>query len=279
MPDMLIDDKAAYCLPFILEQLEQHKVSTLAGKLSQPPHSLPTTVLSIDDFYLPHQAQRELAKNHVDNPLVQHRGQPSTHDLPLALTLLSNLRAGMETRLPRYDKSALNGLGDRIPEDQWPIVNKSGQPKIKIVILEGWCIGFRQLPPAELEAKWKEAVSHRKQGEYEGRLGWNELFNISFVNDALREYDELTDQLDAIIHIDAADPMFAYQWRLQQERALRELRGSGMTDNQVHQFVNGYYPAYELYTDGLHAGALRESGKQLRLIINRDRRVQGVVRI
>lgn len=185
----------------------------------------------------------------------------------------------METRLPRYDKSAFNGQGDRVPEEQWPIVNGSGQPKINIVILEGWCIGFRQLPPAELEEKWKEANLHKDQADYEGRLGWNELSNISFVNDALGEYDELTDQLNALVHIDAADPIFAYQWRLQQEKALRESRGSGMTDDQVLEFVNGYYPAYELYTDGLRAGALKESGRQLRLIIDRDRRVQEFVKI
>ncbi|KAL9131539.1 MAG: hypothetical protein Q9217_000553 [Psora testacea] len=247
--------------------------------LSQPPHSLPTAVLSIDDLYLTHQAQSDFAKAHQSNPLIQHRGQPSTHDLPLALSLLSDLRKGLQTRLPRYDKSAFNGRGDRVPKEQWAIVNEPGQSKIAIVILEGWCVGFRCLPPAEVEAKWIEAVFHNDQGQYEGHLGLNKLLNISFVNNALREYDVITDQLDALIHIDAADILYVYQWRLQQEKALRESRGLGMTDNQVIDFVNGYYPAYELYTDGLRAGNLKGSDKQLRLVIDKERRVLEVIRV
>ena len=240
---------------------------------------LPTIVLSIDDFYLDHQAQNSLARSHPSNPLIEHRGQPSTHDLPLALSIFSALREGLQTRLPSYNKGAFNGQGDRVPEEQWAVVNSPGQPKTKIVILEGWCVGFRSLPPADLEAKWKEAVSCKEKGQYEGRLGWNELINVSFVNDSLRCYDGLTDQLDTLIHIDAAKPMFVYEWRLQQEKALRMTRGSGMTDELVIDFVNGYYPAYELYTDNLRAGAMKTRDKQLRLVIDRDRRVQEVVRI
>ena len=220
-----------------------------------------------------------MAKAYPSNPLIQHRGQPSTHDLPLALSLLSDIRNGVQTKLPSYDKSAFNGEGDRVPEEQWTVVNEPGQAKIKVVILEGWCVGFRWLPPAELEAKWNEAVIHKEQGQYEGRLGCNGLANVSFVNHALRDYDMLTDQLDALIHIDASDPLFVYRWRLQQEKALKDSRGSGMEDGQVINFVNGYYPAYELYIDGLRAGATKGSHKQLRIIIDRDRKVQDVVQI
>lgn len=237
-------------------------------------------MLSIDDIYLPHNLQSRLAAGHPNNPLVQHRGQPSTHDLPLALSLISDLRDGKETKIPSYDKSAYNGQGDRIPEDQWEVANQKGQPITKIVILEGWCVGFRAASSAELERRWASAVKQREQGVYHGRLGYNKRIDVEFVNEALKGYDDLTDQLDALIHLDAADPLFVYQWRRQQENALRESKGSGMTDEQVTNFVDGYYPAYELFTDRLRAGALKGArGRQLRLVIGEDREVKDVVRL
>ena len=38
---------------------------------------------------------------------------------------------------------------------------------------------------------------------------------------------------------DAEDTKFVYDWRLQQEAALRASKGAGMTDEQVINFVNG----------------------------------------
>lgn len=89
--------------------------------------------------------------------------------------------------------------------------------------------------------------------------------------------------------------MFVFEWRSQSERQLRETKGSGMTDEQVFNFVNGCmlspslvlavtdrvdYPAYELFTNKLRAGAFDEGkGRQLRLVIGRDRRVREVVKM
>jgi len=84
-----------------------------------------------------------------------------------------------------------------------------------------------------------------------------ELEHVSFVNDALRQYDALTEYVNghnlsmvdsanffdsyfgALVHIDAVDTLFVYEWRLEQERALRKARGTGMKDKQVIEFVNG----------------------------------------
>ena len=256
------------------------QVSILAEKLSQPPHCLPTKVLSIDDLYLTHDAQVELAAAYPANPLIQHRGQPSTHDLPLALALFSDLREGKETSIPSYDKSAHSGQGDRVPEEEWVVVNQEGNFKPWIVIFEGWCVGFRPLSKQELRRKWQDAVEQQETGGYQGRLGSNRFEDVEFINGALSEYNPLTDQLDAMVHLDAQDPQYVYDWRLQQEAHLREMKGSGMTEEQVIHFVNGYYPAYELFTDTLRAGTFgEEKGRQLRLVIGKDRRVIEVVRI
>ncbi|KAI6942068.1 putative uridine/cytidine kinase, partial [Hortaea werneckii] len=255
-------------------------VTTLSKTLSSSPHNLPTVVLSIDDLYLPHDDQEVLGKAHPTNPLVQHRGQPSTHDVKLGAELFQSLLdKKTNIKVPSYDKSAFAGAGDRRPESQWDTVNIEGQPPIEVVIFEGWCVGFRALSDSEVEQKWKAATADLESNgdSYKGQLGKLELEDVIFINNKLREYDALTNQFGAFMQIDAEDTQYVYNWRLQQEAALRASKGTGMTDEQVVNFVNGYYPAYELYTDMLRQGIFsQEKGKQLRLVVGEDRRVREV---
>ncbi len=174
-------------------------------------------MLSIDDFYLPHSAQRALAAAHPHNRLIQHRGEPGTHDVPLARAVFNALHAGQRTRIPRYDKAAHGGQGDRADAATWEEVNtysdnvgtsngsgneegggngsssssrssSSSNGPIRLVIFEGWCVGFRALPDAEVRARWQCAQAERKT---ESRLWRHALDELLFVNAALREYDVL----------------------------------------------------------------------------------------
>lgn len=139
-------------------------------------------------------------------------------------------------------------------------------------------MGFRALPEEQLQQKWEKARSQRETAEYQGRLGLNKFEDVKFVNEALRGYDLITDQFDALIHLDAEDPRYVFRWRMQQELKLREAKGSGMTEEQVTHFVNGYYPAYELFTDSLRAGVFDHAkGRQLRLILSKDRSIKEVI--
>ncbi|KUJ10355.1 D-glycerate 3-kinase [Mollisia scopiformis] len=293
----IVDDKSPHCIPFILTLLSQHLinnpstpftiglngiqgagkttlVSTLSSLLSSPPHNLPTLVLSIDDLYLPHAAQTHLAASHPSNALIQHRGEPGTHDMDLAASVFSALKAGAETRIPCYDKSLHNGAGDRIPESEWRTVNKPSEPKIAVIIIEGWCVGFRSLPPSSIQ---------HLQAQPSKTLAKHKLENLLFVNEKLEEYEVINGALDAFIHIDAAETGWVYEWRQEQEDALRKERGMGMTREQVERFVDGYYPAYELYTEPLREGIFKGKeggeGRQLRLVVRRDRRVKEVIKV
>lgn len=150
-------------------------------------------VLSIDDFYLSHDEQSRLAASNPENHLIQHRGQPSTHDLNLATSVLASLRANEETNIPSYDKSAFNGQGDRVPQSQWVKVNESKERPVKLIILEGWCLGFRSLDDSRLKAYWEYAVQARIEGtSYHGRLGHNRFEDVRFLNEALKRYDVVT---------------------------------------------------------------------------------------
>ncbi|KAF7591073.1 hypothetical protein BBP40_001972 [Aspergillus hancockii] len=320
MPE-IIDDKSQYCIPFLLNRLKAHQtrfgnnpantppfilglngvqgagktvlVSTLQSTLRSPPYCLPVITLSLDDLYLTREGQVALAQSHPSNPLLQHRGQPATHDLPLAKEVFESLRAGQRTAIPQYDKSAFAGQGDRVDPSRWEVVNGEGQEKIKVIIFEGWSVGFRAWDDEVLREKWEAAVRRKEEGGYDGQLGYVAFEDVKTVNDALRGYDLITDQLDALIHIDAQDLHFVYDWRQEQERTLRAVKGTGMAEEQVTHFVNGYYPSYELFTETLRAGTFKPiphattasapssgwEGRQLRLVVDKNRKVQEVYNI
>ncbi|KLU82707.1 hypothetical protein MAPG_01776 [Magnaporthiopsis poae ATCC 64411] len=308
----IVDDKSPICIPFILdrlaawrkeqeEKLQQQEdgaggpkrpfiiglngvqgvgkttlVRALAETLQQR-EMLRTLVISIDDFYLTHSAQLALAEAHPDNSLVQYRGEPGTHDIDLLTTFFAAIRQGRPTKVPQYDKAAFNGLGDRVPESQWRTVNESPDSTIQVVLIEGWCVGFRALPEAEVEARWRAGRSRT--------LHMHKLEHLQLVNANLRRYDAaVTDLLDAFVHVDAEDLSCVYGWRLEQEAQLRSERGggssggagAGMSDEQVVRFVDAYFPAYELFSDGVRAGVLLPGrpGFQLRLVVDKDRRVK-----
>jgi D-glycerate 3-kinase len=177
--------------------------------------------------------------------------------------------------VPQYDKSAFSGLGDRVPESQWAPVNSvlsdPQQRRVQVVLVEGWCVGFRPLPAAEVEARWRSGSTRT--------LHSHKVEHLLFINEQLRAYDAaLTDRLDAFVHIDAADTAWVYGWRLQQEAGLRRETGSGMTDEQVVKFVDAYYPAYELFSDGVRRGIFPDRpGRQLQLVVGKDRSVQETI--
>ncbi|KAJ5617530.1 hypothetical protein N7537_002644 [Penicillium hordei] len=314
----IVDDKSQHCIPFLLDRLrvhiERHRsnpstppffiglngvqgagktvlVSALNDTLRSEPYSLSVVTLSLDDIYLDHANQVALAQAHPSNPLLQHRGQPSTHDLALGEEVFASLAAERPTAIPQYDKSAFEGQGDRIPKAEWKTVNEKGQDKVKVVIFEGWCVGFRAWDDQTLHAKWEAAVHQKESGEYDGRLGHVKFEDVKAVNDALKRYDVLTNKLDALVHIDAENPHFVYEWRQQQELTLRAAKGTGMTEEQVKHFVDGYYPSYELFTETLRDGAFKPTphnlsasssdwqGRQLCLVVDHNRRVQKVIRI
>lgn len=68
-----------------------------------------------------------------------------SHDLALGTQVLHELRTltqpSASAAVPRYDKSAFQGLGDRAPQEVWPRV----EGPLDLVLFEGWMLGFRPL--------------------------------------------------------------------------------------------------------------------------------------
>ncbi|TVY50392.1 D-glycerate 3-kinase-like protein, partial [Lachnellula cervina] len=163
------------------------------------------------------------------------------------------------------------GHGDRVPASTFRLVNTPSTPPIKVLILEGWLVGFRSLPP--------HLIAEKQAAPSSLTLGKHKLAHLEYVNERLKEYDVLTDEFDAFIHIDARDTQWVYGWREEQEAVLRAKGEGGMSREEVVRFVDGYFPAYELYVEGVRSGVLKGKGegRQLRLVVGRDRRVEEVV--
>lgn len=141
--------------------------------------------VSFDDFYKTGAEQDAVAAAHPSNPLLQVRGNAGTHDLPLGSSTLRELvhgpdEPGRGVPVPRYDKAARGGRGDRQPREAWPVA----ESRADVVLLEGWMAGFDPLPAAELAARPELA---------------DVAASLAEVNRALREYRAWHAALDAWI--------------------------------------------------------------------------------
>ncbi|KAK6607562.1 copper-transporting atpase [Botrytis cinerea] len=122
------------------------------------------------------------------------------------------------------------GQGDRVPEEDWKVFVPSVDNVLDIVIFEGWCMGFKSL----------EKMNSSKNGK--------------IINDNLRRYNTTfmnPANFDSLIHLDTEELANVYRWRVEQEHNLWKVKGTGMTDASVIQFVQDYMPAYELYLEEL----------------------------
>lgn len=181
--------------------------------------------ISIDDFYLTRTEHVGLAEQSPNNPYLQARGYPGTHDIELGERTLDRLaRLGRRESLaiPSYDKSANQGHGDRKREAEWPSV--SGP--LDIVLLEGWMLGF---PP---RANDEPPIDDPSLAEIDQRF---------------RMYDRWTQRLDAFVFLKPQKPEFVVQWRIEAEEKMKASGRAGLSREAIEAYVRSFLPAYELY--------------------------------
>lgn len=183
-------------------------------------------IASLDDFYVTNEEQCRIAAKYPDNRLLQYRGMPGTHDFNLLNDTLDALRKGEQVSIPRYDKTAYGGRGDRASKENWKHI---GGGETDVVLLEGWCLGFEPVPLDTLIDD-----------------------DLLLVNDALATFVSLYTRLDGMLVIEIANMDWVYDWRLQAERGTRALGKPGLSDEQVMDFVNRFMPAYKQYSQPLY---------------------------
>ena len=180
---------------------------------------LRAATLSLDDFYLSGAQRRQLAQQ--VHPLLSTRGPPGSHDLPLALHTISQLRDGHCCALPRFDKLA----DEPLPVRQWP---QSG-PRLQLLILEGWMLGVQAQEASALLAPVNPL---ERDEDADGR--WRHWCNQRLQDD----YPALWQQLDWWCLLQAPDWETVRGWRAEQEARLAINQGrSGMDAAALARFL------------------------------------------
>ena len=193
-------------------------MSRLLASMLQDCFNTSTTIVSLDDFYLPLEYRQRFAAD--IHPLLSVRGVPGTHDLALMEKVLADLSQGRSVEVPVFDK----GEDDR--NSQW----QEAEPAT-VILCEGWCWGAVPEPQERL----MHAVNDLERTQDPDGL-WRR-----YVNEQLSQYQWVF-RASAQVFFRAPSVEAIVRWRFQQEQELAN-RGGGskvMSEMEVRQFV-AYY--------------------------------------
>jgi len=210
--------------------------------------------ISLDDLYKTYADRQKLRDR---RPELIWRGPPSTHDIDLGIEVLQQLRDRPSTNpqpivIPRFDKSLHNGAGDRTA----PEISNGAD----IVLFEGWFVGMRPLPISAFRNFIPPILSESDRD-----------FALE-CNANLYDYLPLWDYLDSLIVLVPEDYQYSLQWRLESEHKLIASGKTGMSDQEITEFVEYFWKALhpELFMPhllGTH-GKYKSSDRLLGDLIN-----------
>jgi len=204
--------------------------------------------LSIDDLYLTYGERQQLKQ---EDPRLVWRGPPGTDDVQLGMTVLQQLRDGKgRVEIPRFDKSAWGGEGDRAAPE---VVEN-----IDIVLFEGWFVGVRPIDPIIFDSPPSPIIT---AGDRQFARDMNER---------LQEYLPLWEYIDRLLVLYPTDYRLCKEWRQQAEREAIAAGKSGMTDAIIDEFVQYFWRSLhpELFVKPLISN---QELVDLVVEINRDR--------
>lgn len=188
--------------------------------------------LSIDDLYKTYAERQTLQQ--FDSRF-RWRGPPGTHDVELGLTVLQQLRQGQVSQgqvsqaesppvaLPRFDKSAHGGAGDRA-QPEWVT-------RAEVILFEGWFVGVRPVDPQIFDTA-PPPITTDADRDFARE-----------VNARLQDYLPLWDLLDHLIVLYPTDYRLSQQWRGQAEQQMIESGQAGMSQAEISQFVEYFWQA------------------------------------
>jgi D-glycerate 3-kinase len=179
--------------------------------------------LSIDDLYKTYAERCQLRQQ---DARLKWRGPPGTHDIDLGVQTLDQIRhASPETvvYLPRFDKSLHGGEGDRTTPEAIQGVD--------ILLFEGWFLGVRPVPATQFNQA-PPPIQSEADREF-ARL----------INDRLQDYLPLWDRLDRLLVLYPEDYRISKTWRLQAEHQMKAQGKTGMSDEDIHAFVEYFWKA------------------------------------
>jgi D-glycerate 3-kinase len=177
--------------------------------------------LSLDDFYLTHEARQRLARE--VHPLLATRGPPGTHDVGMAAAAVDQLRSKGKVSLPRFDKAA----DTRAPRGTWETLASP----VDVILLEGWCVGALSQGEAALATPVNDL-----EREEDSKAVWRH-----YVNEQLDgPYKALFARLHDLVLLEAPSFEVVAGWRAEQEAKLRARGAGGMDEAELARFVAHY---------------------------------------
>lgn len=213
----IIDDQPSRPLVIAINGAQGTGKSTLTQFLKVILETLSekkAAAFSIDDFYLTRQQRKQLAAR--IHPLFMTRGVPGTHDLELMKSVLDNLKAGLNTQIPAFNKA----IDDRADNDSWQNITAP----VDFILFEGWCV----LSPAQQDEDLDEPVNKLEKQE-DPNSEWRRYANLKLTD----YHQQLFSLTDVSIMLQPPDFEHVYQWRALQEEKLRN-----STDNTNHQIMD-----------------------------------------
>jgi D-glycerate 3-kinase len=194
--------------------------TTLAAILTQilKHTGLQVCQLSLDDLYKTYADRQQLKQ--ID-PRLRWRGPPGTHDIDLGLEVLQQLKHQRPAQVPRFNKSAWGGMGDRTTPET---VNRAD-----IVLFEGWFVGVRPIDPALFNHAPAPIATESDRAFARD------------MNTRLADYLPLWNLLDRLIVLLPSDYRLSQQWRRQAEQRMIATGHPGMTRTELDEFVEYFW--------------------------------------
>ena len=180
-----------------------------------------TLTFSIDDLYKPYAARVQLRQQ---DPRFLWRGPPGTHDVELGIQVLDQCRQPHRQApilVPRFDKSAHNGAGDRTEPERI-------EPP-DIILFEGWFVGVRPVAESVFNEPLPPIVTAADR---------------QFARDCherLKAYLPLWERLDSLFVLDPVDYRLSKQWRQEAEQKMIAAGHSGMSKAEIEEFVKYFW--------------------------------------
>jgi pantothenate kinase-related protein Tda10 len=186
----------------------------IIGFLVENLYELKTEFLSIDDLYKTYSELKDLKLN---DPMFKYRGPPGTHDINLGLDTLEKVKnREIKFKIPRYNKSAHGGLGDRSENGKF-IKNP-----IDVFIFEGWFLGAEPVEEKYLEKSQKD------------------LDKLDFqkkINKLLYEYKPMWEYVDYWVILNPFKFKYSRKWRIEAEKKNKQ----GMKYKQLNEFIDYFW--------------------------------------
>ncbi|MEH2419597.1 MAG: glycerate kinase [Nostoc sp.] len=189
-------------LSLILQQLGHHTLS-----------------LSLDDLYKTYSDRLVLTQQ---DPRLIWRGPPGTHDIDLGLNVLDQIcQLQSPVMVPRFDKSAYGGAGDRTTPEMVTGVD--------IVLFEGWFVSVRPIDPDIFNTAPPPIITDEDRAFARD------------INHRLHDYLPLWKRLNSLILLYPTDYRYSLEWRKQAEQQMIATGKSGMSSADIEQFVNYFW--------------------------------------